>query len=185
MIKVCVDRCWGAVCWGQKRLSRNQRIKSHFLAETFSTHPITKNKQSISAEGRAGSNARPARPSAELDRTTSSAICRAGPVQFGGWPSWIKRATSSAIRRAGPVQFNGGPCWIKRATSSVIRRARPIQFGGWPSWNNCAVLVLSARLLSRLYRTRSCFVSIGGTVGTLRFRNRKNLFSRKTFGSIV
>ena len=162
MIKVCVDRCWGAVCWGQKRLSRNQRIKSHFLAETFSTHPITKNKQSISAEGRAGSNARPARPSAELDRTTSSAICRAGPVQF-----------------------NGGPCWIKRATSSVIRRARPIQFGGWPSWNNCAVLVLSARLLSRLYRTRSCFVSIGGTVGTLRFRNRKNLFSRKTFGSIV
>ena len=39
--------------------------------------------------------------------------------------------------------------------------------------------------LSRLFRTRSCFVSIGGIVGTLRFKNRKNSFSRITFGLIV
>ncbi|KAF2617311.1 hypothetical protein F2Q68_00039295 [Brassica cretica] len=57
---------------------------------------------SSTAEGRAGSTTRSARPSAELDQSRladgragsttqpalSSAICRAGPVQFGGWSSW-------------------------------------------------------------------------------------------------
>ncbi|KAF2571315.1 hypothetical protein F2Q70_00004286 [Brassica cretica] len=56
---------------------------------------------------------------------------------------------NSAIRQAGPVQFGGWPSWIERAISSAIRRAGPVQFGGWPSWDDRVVLVLSAILLSQ------------------------------------
>ncbi|KAF3575584.1 hypothetical protein DY000_02031104 [Brassica cretica] len=77
---------------------------------------------------------------AELDQTSD---------QLGGWPSWIECATSSAIRRAGPVQFGGWPSWIECAISSAIRRAGPVQFGEWPSWDDRVVLVLSAMLLSQ------------------------------------
>ncbi|KAF3537376.1 hypothetical protein F2Q69_00023257 [Brassica cretica] len=35
-----------------------------------------------------------------------------------------------------------------------------------------------------LDQTFSCFISIGVTIGTLRFKNRKNSFSRITFGLI-
>ncbi|KAF3584563.1 hypothetical protein F2Q69_00028829 [Brassica cretica] len=90
-----------------------------------------------SADGRAGLNTRPARPSTKLDQS-SSADVRAALVQLGGWPSWIKHATSSADGRAGPVQFGGWPSWIEHATSSAICRARPVKFGGWPRWTEHA-----------------------------------------------
>ncbi|KAF3570790.1 hypothetical protein F2Q69_00059603 [Brassica cretica] len=82
---------------------------------------------------------------------SSSVDGRAGPVQFGRWPSWIDHATRSAILRAGQVQFGGWPIWIDDTTSSAIRRAGPVQFelGGWPSWNGHAVLVPSVKLCPR------------------------------------
>ncbi|KAF3543098.1 hypothetical protein DY000_02006620 [Brassica cretica] len=49
-----------------------------------------------------------ARPFAELDQS-SSANGRAGPVQFGEWPSWINHGFSSAVCQAGPVQFGKQP----------------------------------------------------------------------------
>ena len=102
---------------------------------------------SSSADGRAGSTKRPARPSVEPDQS------------------------KLADRRAGPVQFHGGPSWIEHATSLVIRRAGLVQFGGWPSWNDCGVTVPSSLLPpSGLDWTCYCFISIRVTVGTLRFK---------------
>ena len=82
-------RAGGANCWGQKLLSRNQRLKSHFLAETFSTHSRLKLSnecfkerrtldQSSLANGRAGPETDSTRPFTVLDQS-SSANGRAGP----------------------------------------------------------------------------------------------------------
>ncbi|KAF3543588.1 hypothetical protein DY000_02007290 [Brassica cretica] len=108
----------------------------------------TSGTPSSSADGRAGSTTRPARPSAELDQkrdqlahppSWTSPVRRMAELdrkhdQLGGWSSWIEHATSSAIHQAGPVQFVGWPSWIDNTTSSAIRRAEPVQLGRWPSW---------------------------------------------------
>ena len=110
--------------------------------------PQNKKQQSSSTDGRAGSNTRPARRMAEVDRMSD---------QLGHPPRWISQVRRMAELdrtrdqlggRAGPVQFGGWPGWIESATSSAIRRVGPVQFGGWPSWNDRVVLVLPARLLS-------------------------------------
>ncbi|KAF3496669.1 hypothetical protein DY000_02053610 [Brassica cretica] len=153
-------------------------------------NPVTKSKQSSSAicragsntqsarhksssgDGRAGSNARPARPSAKLDRTHDQLghpPSWTSPVQLGGWPSWIERSGSNARS----FQLNHLPSW-----TSPVRRMAELE------GSRCFRPAGKTSLLG-LYRTRYCFVSIGGTVGTLRFRNRKNSFSRITFGLIV
>uniref|UniRef100_M4F9U2 Uncharacterized protein n=1 Tax=Brassica campestris TaxID=3711 RepID=M4F9U2_BRACM len=90
-------------------------------------HPFDEMIPSGSADGRTGSNMRPARPSAKLDRTHE---------QLGHPPSWT-------------VQFGRWPSWIERAISSAIHRAGPVQIGGWPSLNDCTILVLSSRILSQ------------------------------------
>ena len=97
----------------------------------------------------------------------SSAVRRAGPslvrqmaeldrmrIQLGELPSWIEHGLSSAVRRAGPIRFG------ERRAGSIELRLH-------------LVLVTP---LSRLHRTHYCFVSVGGIIGTLRFKNRKNSF---------
>ncbi|KAF3575326.1 hypothetical protein F2Q69_00059426 [Brassica cretica] len=83
-------------------------------------------------------------------------------------------------------QLGHPPRWTEHATSSAIRRTGLVQFGGWPSLNDRAVFISSSQLPPLgLERMCYCFISIGVTVGTSRFKNRKNSFSRITFGLIV
>ena len=141
-----------------RRPSRHTLGKGHDHKFQKETNPVTKSKQSSSAYGRAGSNAQSARPSAELDQS-SSADGRAGSNARPARPSIKLDRTHD--------QLGHPPSWTK-----------PVQLGGWPSW-----IELSGS--NALDRTRSCFASIGGTVGTLPFRNHKNSFSQITFGLIV
>ncbi|KAF3552913.1 hypothetical protein F2Q69_00013339 [Brassica cretica] len=67
---------------------------------------------SSSADGRAGRVFDPARRSAEVD-WFNSADGRAGRIQLGGWPSWLRGRSSSAIHRAGLVQIGGWPTWSR------------------------------------------------------------------------
>ena len=110
-----------------------------------------------------------------------------GPVQFGERPSWTQHRFSSAIRRAGlgstadsarPFaeldQFSSAKGRVGPETDS----ARPFTELDQPSSANGRAGSTETRLrlvlvtpLPKLHRTHSCFVSAGGTVGTLRFKN--------------
>ncbi|KAF2567213.1 hypothetical protein F2Q70_00026987 [Brassica cretica] len=142
----------------------------------------------------------------------SSAVSRAGPVQFGERPSWTQHSLSSAVRRAGSTADSTRPFAELDQSSSASGRAGPKTDSAWPfaeldqsssangrfaeldqssSANDRAGLtairlhlVLVTPLL-RLHRTHSCFVSIGAIVGTLRLKNRGNSFSRITIGLIL
>ena len=89
---------------------RRAELDGRAGSTTGPAQPSAELDQSSSAVGRAGSNTPPARPSAELDQSSSASL--------------IEHATSSAIRRAGPVQFDGWPSWTGRAGSNT-RPARP------------------------------------------------------------
>ncbi|KAF3587401.1 hypothetical protein F2Q69_00028479 [Brassica cretica] len=89
-------------------------------------------------------------------------------------------------RECGENEEGRWPSWIEHATISAIYRAVPVQFGGWPSWKDRVVLVPSAKLLSQ-YCTKLALVSSRSEVPLelYDFKNRKNSFSRITFGLIV
>ncbi|KAF3581702.1 hypothetical protein DY000_02032885 [Brassica cretica] len=88
----------------------------------------------------------------------------------------IKHGFSSAVRRAGSTADSAWPF--------ADLDPRRIQLGGAGSTGIRLHLVLVTPL-PRLHRTHSCFVSIGGIVGTLRLKNRGNSFARITFRLIV
>ena len=71
--------------------------------------------------------------------------------------------------RLDQVQFGERPSGIERGFSSAVRRAGP----------GVRLHLVLVTPLPRLHQTHSCFVSIGGIVGTLRFKNRKNSFFLK------
>ncbi|KAF3530661.1 hypothetical protein DY000_02039711 [Brassica cretica] len=105
---------------------------------------------------RAGSNTDSARPFAELDQ-----------VQFGNWPSWIARGFSSENVRAGSNTNSAQPFTELDQSSSVNSRAGS---------NEVRLYLILVTPLPRSHRAHSCFISIGGIIGTLRFKNRKNSF---------
>ena len=76
------------------------------------------------------SSACPARPSVELDWSSSAdgRACRVfdqarrtGLVQLGGWPSWWRVRSSSANRRTGLIQLGGWLSWSGGRSSSAIQ----------------------------------------------------------------
>ena len=160
--------------WGQ---SASYSIRYAHFIEGWTEHtvqvgrwPSWIDQTTSSADGRAGSTMRPARPSTELDQS-SSADGRAGSNTRPARTSAELDHSSSADGRVGP-----SASWTKHATSLAIRLA--------------GTNMLSSALHcnyppSGLERTWSCFISIGVTVGNLLFKNRKNSFSRTTFGLIV
>ncbi|KAF3548649.1 hypothetical protein DY000_02006788 [Brassica cretica] len=95
-------------------------------------------------------------------------------IQLGRSPSWTK--SSSANGRAGSNTDSARPFAELDHSNSANGRA------GSTGVYLPLILVTS---LPRLHRTHSSFVSIGDIVGTLRYKNRKNLFSRITFKLIV
>ena len=100
-------------------------------------------------------------------------------IQLGGWPSLMYQTTSS-VRRMAELDrtrdhFSHPPSWTK-----------PVQQMAELERSCCLHLVLAAPPPpSGLERTYSCFILIGVAIGTLRFKNHKNSFSRRTFGLIV
>ncbi|KAF3535403.1 hypothetical protein F2Q69_00022409 [Brassica cretica] len=80
-------------------------------------------------------------------------------------PSWTQDGYSSAVRRDGPKTDSAQPFAELDKPSLTNGRAG--------STETLLRLVLVTPLL-KLHRTHSCFVSIGGIVGTLQFKNRGN-----------
>ncbi|KAF3589513.1 hypothetical protein F2Q69_00027926 [Brassica cretica] len=88
-----------------------------------------------------------------------------GPVEFGEWPSWTQHGFSSANGRAGPK------------TDSARQFAeldQPSSANGRAGSTETRLRLVLVTPLPKLHRTHSCFVSIRGIVGTLRFINRGN-----------
>ncbi|KAF3541485.1 hypothetical protein F2Q69_00022644 [Brassica cretica] len=109
--------------------------------------------------------------------------------QLGHQPSWIERTTISAIHGAGPVQLVDGRAGLNARparpsakldqSSSADGLARSNTRPAQPSAElerSCYSRPVRKAPLPILYQTRSCFVSIGGTVGTLRFKKPQELF---------
>ncbi|KAF2564935.1 hypothetical protein F2Q70_00017400 [Brassica cretica] len=89
-------------------------------------------------------------------------------IQLGRSPSWtspVRRTSSSANGRAGPKTDSARPLVELDQSSSANSRA-----GSTKTRLRLALVTP----LPKLHRTHSCFVSIGGIVGTLRFKNRVN-----------
>ncbi|KAF2584897.1 hypothetical protein F2Q70_00035708 [Brassica cretica] len=96
------------------------------------------------------------RPFAELDQ-----------VQFGNWPSWIARGFRSENVRAGSNTNSAQPFTELDQSSSVNSRAGSTEV---------RLYLILVTPLPTSHRAHSCFISIGGIIGTLRFKNRKNSF---------
>ncbi|KAF2540135.1 hypothetical protein F2Q68_00031250 [Brassica cretica] len=112
---------------------------------------------------------------AKLDQS-SSANGRAGSTTDSARRTAELNQSSSANGRAGSTTISARPFAELDQSSSANGRAELTRIH---------LHIVLVTPLPRLYQTRSCFVSIGGIVGTLRFKNRKNSFSRITFGLIV
>ena len=147
-------------CWGQNRLRRNQRQKTSRANLLFHKN----RKKSKNEKNYQRSNGQLVKTD-ELDRPRDSAQPFAELDQ-----------SSSAVRQAGSTTDSARPFAELDQSSSANGRAELTRIH---------LHIVLVTPLPRLYQTRSCFVSIGGIVGTLRFKNRKNSFSRITFGLIV
>ncbi|KAF3564351.1 hypothetical protein DY000_02014979 [Brassica cretica] len=82
------------------------------------------------------------------------------------------------------IQLSHSPSWTNPVRRTAELDPRLIQLGRSLSWSSsandragstktCLRLVLVTPL-PKLHRTHSCFVSNGGIIGTLRFKNRGN-----------
>ena len=156
----------------------NQSSSADDLAgsNTRLARPSAQLDQSSSGDGRAGSTTRPARPSAELNQS-SSADGRAGSNTRPARPSAELDQISSADGQLDRTrdQLVHPPRW-----ASTVRQMAELER------LCCLHPVLAAPPPpSGLEQTCPCFISIGVTVGTLRFKNRKNSFSPITFEFIV
>ena len=90
---------------------------------------------------------------------------------------WSREKTEKLSKVQGSVRRN------KQTSSSNTDSARPFaklnqssSANGWDGSTEIRLHLVLVTPLPRLHRTHSCFVSIEGIVGTLRFKNRKNPF---------
>ena len=109
-----------------------------------------------------------------IEHGFSSTVHRAGPVQFGERPSWTQHGFSSIIGRTWPVQFRELPSLTQHGYSSAVRQSSSAN--GRAGSTGIRLHLVLVTPLPILQKTHSCYVSIEGIVGTLRFKNRKNPF---------
>ncbi|KAF2535639.1 hypothetical protein F2Q68_00020919 [Brassica cretica] len=141
-------------CWGQKLLSQNQRL-NHIISRKPSRHILGRSYQTkVSKKDEPQTS--PVRRTAELDQPR---------IQLGCSPSWTQDGFISAVRRAGPKTDSAWP---------FVELDKPCLTNGRAGSTETLLRLVLVTPLLKLHRTHSCFVSIEGIVGTLRFKNHGN-----------
>ncbi|KAF3552395.1 hypothetical protein DY000_02006618 [Brassica cretica] len=120
------------VYWSARQNGRAGSTTGFSSAVRGAGRPSWINHRFSLAVRRAGPTTDSARLFAELDQS-SSENGRAGPVQFGEWPSWTSPVRRTAELDQPLIQFGERPSWINHRFSSAVHRAGPAQYGERPS----------------------------------------------------